>query len=273
MRIHAVNRSGETVACNPRHEIARRRWLLSTSLAPFTWYTGLCNASTSWTYQDTWGGLCKDGVTQSPINISSAESVDSPDTTVIGLYSKQVKGVVVNNGHGSPQINFDPGNYLEYNKERYQLVQAHFHCPGEHTIDKEGFVSEIHLVHFNEKSKKTLVIAVLLQYNDIPNGLLQAALEKIPPYGEQGIPITHIHLEDVVPSDSYYTYTGSLTTPPCSEPVVWLVRKSFGSITEHQVKELVKKAGGDASHNARLVQRLGDRVITNVHLQMRKNFP
>ena len=271
MGIHAVYRSGEAV-CNSRHNIARRRVLLSTSLAPFAWYTGSCNASTSWTYQDTWGGLCKDGATQSPINIAPADSVESLDMTVMVSYAKRVSGIVINNGHGSPQIDFDPGNYLEYDGQRYQLIQAHFHCPGEHTIGNEKFASEIHLVHISEKTKTPLVVAVLLQYSGISNNLLRVALEKIPPCGKQGVPITDIRLGDVVPDGGFYTYTGSLTTPPCSEPVIWLVSKSFGSITEHQVHELVKKAGGDASHNARRVQRVGDRVVSNVQVQMRKNF-
>ena len=136
------------------------------------------------------------------------------------------KADIINNGH-TVQFNYDGGSTLTFNGKEFELLQFHFHADSEHTVGGTQFPLEVHLVHSNPDGSLA-VIGIFFEEGD-ENALLAAYFDNIPEheddhYADSGT----FNVGDILPSNmSYYHYTGSLTTPPCSEIVNWIVIKSL----------------------------------------------
>ncbi|MBI5345479.1 MAG: carbonic anhydrase family protein, partial [Deltaproteobacteria bacterium] len=163
---------------------------------------------------------------------------------------------IVNNGH-TIQVNYDKGSSIKVDGMDYELVQFHFHNPSEHTVSGKAFANEMHLVHRNAKGGLA-VVGVLIEagkeaasFKDIWANLPGKADEK------RSLHVT-INADELLPkARTFYRYTGSLTTPPCSEGVTWLVLK-----TPVQMSEAQLKAFNDIFKvNNRPVQPVNDRQI------------
>lgn len=203
-------------------------------------------------------GIC-DGKAQSPINIIAIDSkADNTKNNLVFHYSKDTKiHDVKNNGH-SIQFNFETGDNVVFNGETYHLKQFHFHEASEHTINGVRFPIETHLVHQNDKGA-LLVIGILSEEgkNSPPFTTLESylPLEK----GMEKAMDISFDINSILPKDkAYYSYTGSLTTPPCSESVQWFVFKKPTTISEIQVKELQQLM---PLNNYRNEQLLNGRVV------------
>lgn len=206
---------------------------------------------------DRWGALdpewatCSKGKQQSPIDISPHVSTAS----AIEFHYKPTAGAIVDNGH-TGQVNLTPGSSIEIDGHSYDLVQFHTHTPSEHTIAGERFPLEVHLVH-KDAAGKLAVIGVLYDEGADSKALeplwsrwpakkdAEAKLKK--PFD----PATLLPTTRTV-----YRYTGSLTTPPCSEGVVWNVMRRPMSESKPHIQAI-------AGHykNARTVQALFDRKV------------
>ncbi|UII34585.1 carbonic anhydrase family protein [Fulvivirga ulvae] len=198
------------------------------------------------------------GKFQSPVDILQTET----DSTLQPLdihYSKSTKiHEVVNNGH-SIQYNFDAGDYITLNGEKYELKQFHFHELSEHTIKGVHFPMVIHLVHVSE-SGKYAVFAVMAVESEINSpafqfldGYLPLAVDE-----KKGVNAT-FNMNDVIPQQKqYYAYTGSLTTPPCTEGVQWFIFKQPLSVSLKMINDLRELM---PVNNYRNVQPLNGRVI------------
>ncbi len=199
----------------------------------------------NWSYQgpagpQTWGGLkpefnlCGNGQRQSPIDIRGGLAVDLEP--VLFSYQPSPFGVI-DNGY-TVQANVAPGNRIEVGGKRYELVQFHFHRPSEERIDGRQFEMSLHLVHKDEQGRLA-VVAVLMDKGD--KGPAQPAVQKVwnnlpLEKGEELAARVPLELSDLLPVDRrYYTYMGSLTTPPCSEGVQWVVMREPVTLSADQI--------------------------------------
>ena len=183
----------------------------------------------TWTYEgatgpESWAALypefaaCGSGTRQSPIDLTGATSNELPGpdpwygATVATRLGTQW-GMV---------LRFAAGSAVELDGNRYELMQAHAHAPSEHTIDGRRFPAEIHLVH-RHASGQVAVLAVLLD-EGAENGDLAPLLPPWPqPESEESLPAPVPTIALVPASFANYRYEGSITTPPCTEGVRWIV--------------------------------------------------
>ncbi|ANT54783.1 MULTISPECIES: carbonic anhydrase [Mesorhizobium] len=187
-------------------------------------------ASTHWGYAGSvgpehWADLdkenfvCSAGTHQSPIDIAGAVKADIP-RIVIGWHKGS--GGMVNNGH-TIQINMPEGSTLACRDRVYELVQFHFHAPSEHHVAGKSFPMEAHFVHKDTQSDTLGVLSVFLTpgANNANFARLAAAFPVRP--GKE-IAVDEVDPNGLLPvSLSYWIYEGSLTTPPCTESVEWMV--------------------------------------------------
>ncbi len=175
-----------------------------------------------------WGDLnpnfapCKVGHRQSPIDIRNAKKSDLPP---IEFHYKPSPLDIIDNGH-TIMINYAPGSFISVGGKQYQLKQFHFHKPSEEKINGKTYDMVVHMVHADDAGNLA-VVAVLVQ-KGADNQLAQELWSELP--AEKGKEVIHndiqIDLNQLLPADKgYYTFQGSLTTPPCSEGVTWFVLK------------------------------------------------
>jgi carbonic anhydrase len=141
---------------------------------------------------------------------------------------------VTNNGH-TFQVNVDKGSSLTLDGKRFDLLQFHFHTPSEHTVDGKAFPMELHLVH-QAADKNLAVIGVMLAEGG-PNTTLARFWERMPRQAGESDSGATIELKDLLPrsTDDYFTYAGSLTTPPCTESVRWIVLQQPLQLSRSQI--------------------------------------
>lgn len=227
--------------------------------------TPLAHHEIHWSYEGegapaNWGTLkpewqlCNVGERQSPIDIRDGIKVDLEP---IRFDYRPSNFRIIDNGH-TIQVNLGPGNTIAVMGRMYDLVQFHFHRPSEERINGKGFDMVVHLVH-KDLDGRLAVLAVLLErgqahpvmqtlWNNLP-------LEKHSDYSPEGVAID---LNQLLPENrSYYTYMGSLTTPPCSEGVMWMVMKQPAQVSAEQIAIFSRLY----PMNARPVQSVRGRLI------------
>lgn len=200
-----------------------------------------------------------DGKHQSPINIihKDVDSVKINNDLKILYTPTTLISEVENNGH-SVQFDFEAGDSINYKNETYYLKQIHFHEPSEHKINGIIYPIEMHLVHVSKAGNIT-VLGVLGEEGD--ESQLFEFFESFLPIEEgttkeihQKIDLSSLFLED----KHYYTYGGSLTTPPCSEGVNWVVFKEPIVLS---VEEVLKLKNNMPINNYRNEQPINERVV------------
>lgn len=207
-----------------------------------------------WSYSgDTgpkyWGRLspdydtCEIGVHQSPVDITNYETADIAHLRFD--YSHEPE-LVKNDGH-LVELVFAGGDRLEFGEHSCLLVSAHFHCPSEHTIDGTQFAAELHLPHV--ESRGDLDVVGFMYAHGEPDPFLDALLAVAPSIGGRvdanQADFAGLNAANLLPNDlGYYTYMGSLTTPPCSEPVDWIVMHETRTVSADQVARLARLTGG-----------------------------
>ncbi len=210
---------------------------------------------------DKWGTLgkdyatCSQGQRQSPIDIRHSVRADLPP---IQFAYKTVALSIVDNGHSIAVDTAEAGG-LTVDGERYELLQFHFHKPGEEKINGKAYAMGIHLVH-RSKAGKLAVVAIPIEAGKKEHPLIRSLWTHLPL--EQGKPITRPEVKIdptlLLPAKAgYYTFLGSLTTPPCSEGVLWLVLKNPIQVTKEQLADFATLY----KNNARPVQPVNNRVI------------
>ncbi len=217
-----------------------------------------------WSYQgaagpQTWGGLkpeftlCGNGQRQSPIDIRGGLAVDLDPVKF--NYQASPFGVI-DNGN-TVQANVAAGNHIEVGGKRFELVQFHFHRPSEERIDGRQFEMSLHLVH-KDGQGRLAVVAVLMDKGE-PQPAVQKVWNNLPlEKGEELSARAPLELAELLPTDRrYYTYMGSLTTPPCSEGVQWVVMRQPVSMSPEQIELFARIY----PMNARPVQQVSGRRI------------
>ena len=200
--------------------------------------------------------LCKQGMNQSPIDINDTlkahvnplktHYVDSPTT-------------IINNGH-TIQAGFaaNAQDSVLIDGVSFQLQQLHFHAPSENTLHGKHYAMEMHLVHKNADGELA-VVAVMFEIG-AANSELSKLWQAMPAKAEASGELKQkIDINKLLPTDlTHYRFSGSLTTPPCSEGVRWLVMKHPVTLSEQQLKQFTSVMHHD---NNRPVQPLHGRIV------------
>jgi carbonic anhydrase len=178
------------------------------------------------------GGVCNIGHAQSPVEITKA--IAAPLVDIQFEYQDLTSFSLKNNGH-TIQANVNHGNTITYHGVSYKLRQFHFHHPSEHIVDGVDALMEAHFVHEDPQTGKLAVIGVLLTLGDEPNPAYGYVFDQISDLGNQQLSYAY-NLNDFFPDNlAYVTYEGSLTTPPCSEIVRWLVLTEPVALSQAQI--------------------------------------
>lgn len=196
---------------------------------------------------------CMLGQRQSPIDIRSGIQVKLPP---IEFDYRPTGFSVIDNGH-TVQVNLPGGNAITVNGRRYDLLQFHFHRPSEERINGRQYDMVAHLVH-KDPEGRLAVVAVLLD-RGAEQSVVQAVWNALPLEKNEEVPApSAIDLNQLLPDDRrYYTFMGSLTTPPCTEGVLWLVLKQPVPVSTPQIDIFSRLY----PMNARPVQPVQGRLI------------
>jgi len=246
---------------------------LANDKAGAVWdYTG-DRGTSHWASLDPAYEFCGIGKEQSPINIQKA--IPQPghllefhyqpvplDFSADGITTLNLRGkkIIIDNDH-TLQLDFKQ-NHLEYvtaNRERYFLKQFHFHSPSENQLNGQAFPLEIHFVH--QGSTGNLAVVGVFIKEGKANAELAKILTNLPALKEQKHTLQNPNLDlyGLLPSKhSFYSFKGSLTTPPCSENVEWLIMAEPIQASFEQIAKLKQFLGHE---NAREVQPLNKRKV------------
>ena len=218
-----------------------------------------------WTYEGkegpaNWGKLkpefavCHIGRNQTPINID--QTVDAPLKPLTGVQTFPAKDIF-NNGH-TVQANFQEGNTLVLDGTTFHLKQVHFHAPSENQIRGKSFPMEAHFVHADAKGNLA-VIGVMYKEGAANSGLASLWAQMSDKVSEPTVLNNKVLMGDLMPENrSYFRFSGSLTTPPCSEGVRWLIIKTPMTVSKEQIKAFEKAVH---HHNNRPLQPLNGRLV------------
>ena len=209
-----------------------------------------------------WGDLspafimCKIGKNQSPIDISKEGLTKACLQPLEVNYSADVMAFL-NNGH-TVKVETAGESYILLDGRKFYLRQFHFHTPSEHTINGKHYPMEVHFVH-TDRYGNIAVVGVLFKV-----GKRNPALDRLIPYmpykvGEKNyLPLKFNPVYLFPQNRDYYRYSGSLTTPPCSEGVRWVVFKEVVEVSPEQLEAFERAIGVE---NNRPVQPLNARRI------------
>ena len=208
---------------------------------------------------EAWGQMkpefakCSTGTRQSPIDIRDGIRVNL-DPVQFDYKPSAFK--VIDTGH-TVQVNVGAGNSIEVGGRRFELVQFHFHRPSEERINGKQFDMVAHLVH-KDIDGRLAVVAVLLDRGSA-HPLVQSVWNNLPlEKGDEVAARATLDMNALLPAErSYFTYMGSLTTPPCSEGVLWMVMKTPMPVSPEQVGIFARLY----PMNARPIQSASGRLI------------
>lgn len=199
-------------------------------------------------------GLCDSGRHQSPIDIRQTERQALP---ALDFHYVPTPLKLADDGH-TVRVRFAKGSALHIGKERFALQQFHFHTPGGDKIAGEEFPMAAHLLH-KSPSGQLLAVVVLFRTGH-ENALLKTLMPLIPARadGDHSHPDISVNASALIPAaHSYFRYTGSVTTPPCTEGVAWIVLKQPLQLSVDQLTRYRARF----ADNARPVQPLHQRSV------------
>jgi carbonic anhydrase len=203
-----------------------------------------------WSYEGTtgpenWGkldpefALCSTGKNQSPVDLEGTIAAQLKPLEF--KYSPGAREIV-NTGH-TIQINYAPGSAFIFENQYFLLTQFHFHAPSENRIGGKSYPLEAHLMH-TDKSGNLAVLGIMFT-GGAANPLLAKLWDKMPATkgGKAELP-PGINVMQMLPTlKAYYRFNGSLTTPPCSEGVRWLLMKSAVTASREQIGQFLRAIG------------------------------
>merc|ERR1711939_130122 len=223
----------------------------------------------------SWGQIndvCVSGKRQSPVNIvSKATTKGSGDKhTKMQFAYRPTAGSIRNDGKSMyVDVSTNIRNEVVADGSHFQLTQYRFHSPSEHKIDGREYPVEMQMIHRN-KAGKIVIVSVLFVTTDsaADHPFLVPLWKKMPGFGSMsGAVIDHVSPQAGMPrGQKFYSYSGSLTTPPCKEKVLWVVMKEAGVISFNQILKLRDALRLDYKEsvrngNARPVMPAGKRLI------------
>ncbi|HUX46258.1 MAG TPA: carbonic anhydrase family protein [Terracidiphilus sp.] len=210
--------------------------------------TSLAAAQTPvpWAYKGrtgpmNWGKLdpayraCSAGRQQSPIDIRHAHL--NKALKPIDFHYLAGPATLENTGR-TVMVHVDPGSYILVDGVRYNLLGFDFHSPSEEAVKGRLTDMDVQLIHKSADGKYAIIAVRLVENMDAPNATLAMLWEQLPTTpGAKGQVTAMVNAGGLLPADrGYWTYTGSLTTPPCTEGVRWFVMENSISIGRAQYR-------------------------------------
>jgi carbonic anhydrase len=199
-----------------------------------------------WEYQGkrgelTWGKLdpayqaCSKGHEQSPIDIRGARLNKSLQPIEFHYIAGTVR--LENDGH-TVIAHVNPGSYIVTGGVRYEMVEFDFHHPGEEPVHGKLSDMSVHLVHRSADGKLAILAVRLTEEMGQPNAVLAALWPHLPrTAGATELTTEMVNAGGLLPTDrGYWTYTGSLSSPPCTEGVRWFVFEQDLSVSRDQLR-------------------------------------
>lgn len=232
--------------------------------------------ATHWTYEGEkgpqfWGklapdfSLCAEGKSQSPIDIEKTAPASLPKLRAkfspanLRIVHHEHMADEINNGH-TIQVNYSEGDTMTIGDTSYELIQFHFHAPSEHTVHGKHYPMEMHFVH-KAPSGALAVVGVFIE-KGAHNAAFEPIFSNLPTQKgvESHFEHVQVNVDDFLPhSNKSYRYDGSLTTPPCSEGVKWIVMQSPIQLSAAQIHWFTSRIEG----NNRPVQPLHHRLTVS----------
>lgn len=227
----------------------------TTSVTPAFTYTG-DNGPAFWANLSADYSACGSDVQQSPINVANAIVDNSLEPLQLILSPTDL--IVENNGHNL-EVPYSEGSSLTFKGNAYSLLQFHFHTLSEHAVNGERSDLEMHAVFKDESTDNYVVISTLFEIGN-ENVALAELVNNLPLTAGTSMEVaSEINLADLMTdTSSYYNYAGSLTTPPCSSTVDWVVLTNSATISENQWASF----RGILGNNFRPLQSISDRQVS-----------
>lgn len=194
------------------------------------------------------------GKNQSPVNLTDFIEAD---LNKIEFAYKPGGNKIINNGH-SIQVNYAPGSAISVNGRTFELKQIHFHAPSENQIGGKTFPLEAHLVHTDQNGE--IAVVAIMYAEGKENASLARFWPLMPTKPGMFKKLENIvSASELIPTErDYYLFNGSLTTPPCTEGVRWIVFKQPVALAKKQVEDFKQIMQHD---NNRPVQPVNARPI------------
>ena len=219
------------------------------------WSYGGAGAPQHWADLSPDYAQCAAGLNQSPIDLTGY-TTDPAAPPLAFAYSGNAQAVR-HNGRIADVL-YAPGNHIVIGDGTYELKGMHIHAPAEHQVDRELFAAEMHLVHQNAAGDFA-VVGQLFRLGGEPDPVVQALLDAYPEPGQVRESGFDLDAAAFMPKDlGYYRYSGSLTTPPCTEPVDWIVLREVRAVAQEQVNRIAVLHNG---FNHRPIQPRNGRAI------------
>ncbi len=240
----------------------RRTWVIAVATGLIVASLALAQEAVHWSYRGAtgpqhWGKLspafaaCATGSEQSPVDIPAHAPANPP--IMVNYHPGAL--TIFNNGH-TVQVNYDRGSSIMLDGMPYELLQFHVHTPSEHTGKGQRWPLEKHIVH--RKAQGGLAVIGVLAQAGRPHRAYAPVIANLPAKEGQPAPVAGVRVDAnaLLPAQrTYWRYEGSLTTPPCTEQVKWLVLTRPVELSAAQIAAFTRIV----SHNARPVQALHGR--------------
>lgn len=234
----------------------------TASARPVHWTYSGEDGPESWARLSPAYALCGSGKSQSPVALTSGSATKGTSvslnygTTKLTVAHHEHVDDIIDNGH-TIQVIVREGSTLTFDGKSYALKQFHVHTPSEHTLDGKSLPMEVHFVH--QDSAGNLAVVGVLVTEGAPNENFAKLGTHLPAKGDTVI----VHGDELdltmqLPArEKAYHYVGSLTTPPCSENVQWLVLQDMITLSKEQIAAVSSRIG----QNNRPTQPLNERKV------------
>ena len=241
-KVAEARKKVEVVAAKPPPPANGTHWAYDGEFGPANW----AKINAKWSQ-------CGSGGRQSPIDIRDGMKVELEK---LAFDYKPSSFSVVDNGH-TIQVNVGGGNFLTVQNRSYELLHFQFRRPSEERINGKSFEMAVHLVHRDAEGKLAM-LAVLLE-RGAANAMIQTVWNNLPLEKHDTVqPAVVLDVSELLPERrDYFTYMGSLTTPPCTEGVLWMVMKQPMQASPQQMALFSRLY----PFNARPVQAHSGRVV------------
>ncbi|WOL07060.1 alpha carbonic anhydrase 7-like [Canna indica] len=218
---------------------------------------------------DHWGEIheewaaCSNGDMQSPIDLLQKRVKIFPGLGKLKRSYRAANATLKNRGHDIMLAWAEGAGKIHINGTDYNLKQCHWHSPSEHSINGKRYALEVHMVH--ESDDRRVAVVGIMYTIGRPDTFLQELMEYIEEIAENTEEEKVVGLMDPrhikVGSRKYYRYMGSLTTPPCTQGVVWTISKKIRTVSKAQVRLLRDAVHDSAEENARPLQPINGREV------------
>ncbi|KAJ7534064.1 hypothetical protein O6H91_13G078700 [Diphasiastrum complanatum] len=203
--------------------------------------------------------LCKTGTNQSPINISPHKVKKNDSLERLRTGYSPIQPVLLSIDHDVALEFWADAGGITLNGTYYKLKEYHTHMPSEHVVNRRRFPLEIHLVHKTPDENRIAVISVLYKHGRKDN-ILEQVLKMISSANKKGGSLdSSLKMTKMkITGKAYYRYSGSLTTPPCSEGVLWTVLREAHTLSQeqfHKFQTILTK------NNSRFTQKINGREV------------